>query len=57
MLAPRGLREREEGGLERVEDAAERRRLLMQALWVHVQAVVVAGALTAFLIFARSTLG
>lgn len=50
VLAPRGLREREEGGVERIDDAAERRRLLGQSLRVHAQAVFVAGALTAFLV-------
>ena len=50
VLAPRGLREREEGGLEKIEDAGERRRLLKQTLWVHVQALFVGGAFTALLI-------
>ena len=47
VLAPRGLREREEGGLEKIEDADERRRLIKQTMFVHLQALAVAGAITA----------
>jgi hypothetical protein len=53
VLAPRGLREREQGGLERIDDPAERRRLMRQTLRVYVQAVLVAGALTAFLVLVK----
>ncbi len=50
VLAARGLREREEGGVERVEDGGERRRLAGQALLVHLQAIATAGALTVLLV-------
>jgi hypothetical protein len=50
VLAPRGLREREEGGLERFDDAGERRRLIKQTFLVHLQALAAAGALTVLLI-------